>query len=282
MAPWQPPIPQGALYSKPARELGAALPLLAYCYDQIERDGWFTLSLKDAAGEMDESYQTIKRYWWALKAGPFFCETIDRGRYGWRIRFKDVWIDWRILNNRSPDDRFSRSDEGTKTDLEAPNTGAQGHVKVTSRSDEGTKSDPQSNVYGTHDSDQADLPPPPMTQPPRESGGGGGGARDPQLESLRSLFSQLQITNADRLATTYRAEYPQVTLQQVVAYVAEIASDCEKDPAHRGSRYYRKLKDGIPVPLNIPGGSHGPIQQRAQQHQPRARWQSDTSYDESL
>ena len=170
MAKWQPPIPAGALYSKAARKLGPALPLLAYCYDKVGKDGWLDISLKEVAGDMEESYQSIKRYWWALKDGPFFAETIDRGRLGWRVRFKDVWVDWRILNARAvASDPFS---EGTKYDLEegshAPDTheNAQGHLKVISRSNEGTKYDLENNVYGTHDSDQAVFADAPKSAPP--------------------------------------------------------------------------------------------------------------------
>lgn len=206
MATWQPPIPSGALYSKAARALGPALPLLAYCYDKVKRDGWFEISLKEVASDMDESYQTIKRHWWALKDGPFFVETVDQGRKGWRVRFKDVWLDWRILAARQTEDKFSRSDEGTKDDLEdmpettnegtkenlqdadvSENT-AQGHFKVISRSNEGTPRDLETSGNKVlMISDQADhvgaLPAPPLgaieppkTQPPAR------GKRDPNQQ----------------------------------------------------------------------------------------------------
>lgn len=100
MTTWQPPIPAGALYSKSARALGPALALLAYCYDLVQRDGWVEIVLKDAAGDMEEPYQNVKRWWQVVRDGGFFCETIDRGRHGWRVRFKDVWLDWRILSTR--------------------------------------------------------------------------------------------------------------------------------------------------------------------------------------
>ena len=100
MATWQPPIPAGALYSKAARALGPALPLLAYCYDLVGRDGDFDIVLKDAAGDMEEPYQTMKRWWAIVSAGPFFAEVTDRGKLGFRVKFKPVWIDWRILSAR--------------------------------------------------------------------------------------------------------------------------------------------------------------------------------------
>lgn len=158
MAKWQPPIPAGALYSKAARAIGPALPLLAYCYDLVQRDGWLDLSLKDAAGDMDESYQTVKRWWWTLKDGPFFKTIEDHGRNGWRVRFKDIWLDWRILNAREENDPFSRSDEDTEVNLEEQkdnSASTEGQLKVISRSNEGPDLYPQNNVYGTHDSDQA-------------------------------------------------------------------------------------------------------------------------------
>ena len=130
MAKWQPPIPAGALYSKPARILGPALALLAYCYDKVSSDGWFTLSLKaEATDDLDEAYPTIKRWWQSLEAGPFFAEVQKHGRNGMRVRFKDGWLDWRILAARGKTDPF-----GTDT---------------------GSEMIPQQNVYGTHDSDQA-------------------------------------------------------------------------------------------------------------------------------
>lgn len=100
MASWQPPIPAGALYSKPARTLGPALPLLAYCYDKVQRDGWFDIVLKEAAADMEEPYQNIKRWWQALENGGFFATVENHKRKGLRVQFKSVWIDWRILSAR--------------------------------------------------------------------------------------------------------------------------------------------------------------------------------------
>lgn len=101
MASWQPPIPAGALYSKAARNLGPALPLLAYCYDKVRRDGTFKLSLKEVAGDMDEAYPTVKRWWQLLADGPFFKSIENHGRNGLLVTFKDVWLDWRILSTRT-------------------------------------------------------------------------------------------------------------------------------------------------------------------------------------
>lgn len=117
MATWQPPIPAGALYSKAARALGPALPLLAYCYDKVGRDGSLRISLHEAASDMDEAYPTVKRWWAVLADGPFFKAIEKKGRNGMHLTFKDVWIDWRILKTRT-DETF-----GTETGSEMiPNT----------------------------------------------------------------------------------------------------------------------------------------------------------------
>lgn len=100
MPTWQPPIPYGALYSRPARDLGPAVALLAWCYDNVRRDGWCELSLKDAAGAMDEPYYTVVKWWQKLRISPFLVEIVDRGKEGFRVRFGDEWIDWRILSTR--------------------------------------------------------------------------------------------------------------------------------------------------------------------------------------
>jgi len=106
MASWQPPIPAGALYSKAARALGPALPLLAYCYDMVDRDGCVKISLHTAASDMDEPYPTIKRWWSMVESGPFFAEVKKLGRNGMQLKFKTVWIDWRILESRPKTETF--------------------------------------------------------------------------------------------------------------------------------------------------------------------------------
>lgn len=100
MGTWQPPIPSGALYSKPARQLGAGVALLGYCYDMVGMDGWFNLNLHEAAVVMDAPYPTAKFWWGLLKASGILVEIIDRGRHGIRARFDNYWLDWRILQAR--------------------------------------------------------------------------------------------------------------------------------------------------------------------------------------
>lgn len=160
MAKWQPPIPAGAMYSKAARALGPALPLLAYCYDLVQRDGWLEISLRDATDDLDEPYQNIKRWWGMLKSGPFFSQIEDHGRNGWKVRFKNVWLDWRILNARASSDPFSSTDEVPEMipeTTEIPSINPQVQLKDISSTNESPKVIPENNVYGTHDSNQADI-----------------------------------------------------------------------------------------------------------------------------
>jgi hypothetical protein len=156
MATWQPPIPSGALYSKPARDLGPALALLAYCYDLVQRDGWLDIVLKDAATDMEEPYQNMKRWWSLLREGPFFAEAIDRGKKGWRVRFKDVWIDWRILKARPVKD-FSSTDEVPQTILEnpeTPHTNGQVQIKYKSSTNDGSEMVLEQSMYKEDQHDQ--------------------------------------------------------------------------------------------------------------------------------
>jgi hypothetical protein len=160
MAKWQPPIPAGALYSKAARAIGPALPLLAYCYDLVQRDGWLDLDLTEAAGDMEEPYPTVKRWWKVVKDGPFFCEAIDRGRRGWRVKFRPVWIDQRILSTRPMAAEPSSTTQGSEMILEGQKEETQeleGNFKDISRTNEGSEMILENNVYGTQDSYQADI-----------------------------------------------------------------------------------------------------------------------------
>lgn len=102
MATWQPPIPGGALTSKPARQLGSALVLLAWCYEAVRReDCALDLHLTEAAADLEESYHTIKKWWAAIRTGPWFAEVTDRGKSGYRIRMADDWLDWRTFKAAS-------------------------------------------------------------------------------------------------------------------------------------------------------------------------------------
>lgn len=101
MASWQPPIPHGALCSRQVRDLGPAVALLGWCWDNVKRDGCLELQLKEVAGDMDESYHTIVKWWSKLRGGPFFASVTDRGRAGFRVQFAEEWIEWRVLSTRA-------------------------------------------------------------------------------------------------------------------------------------------------------------------------------------
>lgn len=164
MTTWHPPIPAERLYSSDALDLGPALAMLVWCYDNIERDGRVEIQLNKLAVEFGKSYRTIKDWWAALRDGPFFCEAIDRGKRGWVVRMSEDWIDWHVMANNYP----SRPDEGQKTTPESsvksrsrPNEGqksspegGQGPVKSRSRPDEGQNTALETSAYKEDQHDQ--------------------------------------------------------------------------------------------------------------------------------
>ena len=245
---WQPPIPSGALYSAPAIALGPGLALLAWCYDQVERDGSLQVSLEKAAADIGKPYGTVRDWWRDMKDGPFFAETVPQGRKGWRATFKRKWIDWRI-NERNYPDRRDFSDEGENTaDIPAVST------EKRDRSDESPNGEVLSEVsslpdrrdlsgedlhIGTHDSDQADLLPPPPTQPPRAGGGG----RKPS--DLERLFGSYGIGTAHDLADLYEREYPDLDLETIRQSCENVF---EHGSEHAAYRLLRRLKSSPPEP----------------------------------
>lgn len=100
MAKWLPPIPSGALWSPAAIALGPALPLLAWCYDVVQGDGWADINLHTAAGDLSVPYPTVKRWWAVLRASEFFVTVDEKGRKGMRARFAEQWLERRILAAR--------------------------------------------------------------------------------------------------------------------------------------------------------------------------------------
>ena len=113
MTTWQPPIPSGALYSPHAIALGPGLALLAWCYDQVERDGSIQISLEKAAADIGKPYGTIRDWWKALRGSegksPFFSEITPCGRKGWRVVFRTRWLDWRIMRHNYPEQRLQET-----------------------------------------------------------------------------------------------------------------------------------------------------------------------------
>lgn len=153
---WIPPIPYGALYSKPARDLGHALALLGWCYDNVTTDGWLDMNLQEIAGELDTPYRTLKLWWRALRESPFIAAAQDRGRRGLRIRMADDWIDWRILEARiikngaenSPSTEKNRPEMGQVSAPEIQNGTEMGRKW----DGNGAENSPSTFAYkGTHD-----------------------------------------------------------------------------------------------------------------------------------
>jgi len=120
---WQPPIPAGALYSPDALALGSGLALLAWCYDAIDRGGWVTINLHEIASELGVEYWTIKRWWSALRKGPFFQTVEEHGRKGTRARLANDWIDWRLIGTEAVANMRPNTIIGTETGAKSgPNT----------------------------------------------------------------------------------------------------------------------------------------------------------------
>lgn len=142
MAKWQPPIPAGALWSRPARDLGPAVALLAYCYDCVQGDGSLELNLHEVAGDMSEPYPTVKRWWAMLRSGPFFAKVIERGRNGMVAKFAEDWIDRRALEKR---EQKTVSQVIPITPTPTPDTGSE----MISNDVNGTQSAPNRDVIGT-------------------------------------------------------------------------------------------------------------------------------------
>src|SRR5581483_5424473 len=165
---WIPPIPYGALYSKPARDLGHALALLGWCYDNVTTDGWLDLNLQEVAGDLDTPYRTIKLWWQALRSSPFIATVIDRGRKGLKVRMADDWIDWRVLKARQPEHEQPISN-GTHQGQDAAPFPQIGPEMGDKWAGNGAESRPSADAYkGTHpDQESHESHPPTPSQPPR-------------------------------------------------------------------------------------------------------------------
>lgn len=146
MATWHPPIPAGRLYSSEALDLGPALAMLVWCYDQIDRDGRIEVQLSAVATDIGKPYGTIKDWWRMLRAGPFFCEQIDRGKRGWVVRMSEDWIDWHVMKNNYP----SKSSEGRNVNPEENEV----PVKAPSKSGEGRNINLKETAYKEDHHDQ--------------------------------------------------------------------------------------------------------------------------------
>ncbi|KAB8140715.1 hypothetical protein F8S13_22155 [Chloroflexia bacterium SDU3-3] len=88
-----PPIPAGAIVR--ARELGAGLALLGYCYDRVGRDGQLALNLHTVAEACGVSVMTARRWWAAMQERGIVVDVRIRGRAGVSGRMHADWLDWR-------------------------------------------------------------------------------------------------------------------------------------------------------------------------------------------
>lgn len=96
MASWHPPIPAEAVYRSEVAALGAGLRLLLYFYNCVGRDGEFTLSLTQATESLAVEYETLRKWWQAIKKAEIVTVVKDMGHSGLRVQMKREWIDWHI------------------------------------------------------------------------------------------------------------------------------------------------------------------------------------------
>lgn len=213
MGRWIPPIPKGALYRRSAVQLGQALPLLYWCYDYVERDGWVPLNLADVSDALDVPYPTVKRWWQSLHASGILAEVTMCGRGGLRARFADDWLDWSLppalLNGtktgsemipNTTDSPQGESETGSemipntqttqateeKTGSEMiPNSTTPPENGIRNGTKTGSESIPQNLHIGTHVF-QAPPPPPVLAALIAVRGVGGGGGDTNKTEQNRT------------------------------------------------------------------------------------------------
>lgn len=138
--------------------------MLIWCYDQIDRDGRIEVQLPAVATDIGRPYGTIKDWWRMLRAGPFFCEQIDRGRRGWVVRMSEDWIDWHVMGNNYPSKPTSQpSSDFEETQSAASKSGesrnvnlndGESSVKAPSKSSKGRNVSLESSAYKEDHHDQ--------------------------------------------------------------------------------------------------------------------------------
>lgn len=214
MRRWQPPIPAGALYAPATEPLGPAVRMLAWCYDQVERDGWLTVRLDSAAVDLGKPYGTIKDWWRLLRSGPFFSAKQDTGHNGYRVRFADDWLDWRSTSLDTERQAHQGGNVNLDTDIPAYGVSTQGgninpetplntrpvtlqggdvNLNGSSKQLQGSAEGGDFNLenlhVGTHVFQHPPPPPTPHTAScaDRTDGGGGGSLRSTQDEPDETL-----------------------------------------------------------------------------------------------
>ena len=265
--PWQPPIPSGALWSKPMRSLGPAKALIEYCYDIVRRDGWCHFKLVDVADAMGEPYITVKRWWKTVEDANeqhgFFAEIKRRGVLGIEVQLAARWLDWRIAARPEQDgpEEVSKvihlaQEEGSKEVSKLILLDGINPREVSKEvSKEGSDLIPLAPAYKVLMDDQ-DSPPPPPTQPPRANAagaaGGGGEAAQEAADPVYAVFANPRygITEAQRLAHQWAGQDAGAVGQLVERLYAQHHDPT--NPHYTGGRLYRALKAGPGVLLKPP------------------------------
>ena len=275
--PWQPPIPSGALWSKPMRSLGPAKALIEYCYDIVRRDGWCHFKLVDVADAMGEPYITVKRWWKTVEDANeqhgFFAEIKRRGVLGIEVQLAARWLDWRIAARPEQDgpEEVSKvihlaQEEGSKEVSKLILLDGINPREVSKEvSKEGSDLIPLAPAYKVLiESDQ--TPPPPPTQPPRANAagaaGGGGGEvadapgrwRDHPVYQL--LTQKYGITYADRLMPKWQ-DAPADQVQKLLERLHKQHYSANA-PGVTAGRMYRALEVGPGVLLRPPARAAPP------------------------
>lgn len=270
MATWQPPIPSGAMYSRAAVKLGVALPLLGWCYDAVQRDGTFTIRLKDAADDMGVPYQTLRRWWKDVCAGPFFEAVDDHGRNGYQVRFADAWIDWRMLNKRPNPEPVKA--ESSEVILESGEN-AEGHLKVTSRSFESSEMNLQKTAYKE---DIYTLPTP---------NGVGRGAKRARAPTPPQQQGELALTPLAIYRHETGAKSPKPAARELIATVTDLdmwRTACRNATQRAWNvqnienlvRHYEELRTGTGNEKRNGHRPHQPIRQAAEPDPNAVQWRT--------
>ena len=274
--PWQPPIPSGALWSKPMRGLGPAKALIEYCYDIVRRDGWCHFKLVDVADAMGEPYITVKRWWKTVEDANeqhgFFAEIKRRGDLGIEVQLAARWLDWRIAARPEQDgpEEVSKviplaQEEGSKEVSKLILFDGINPREVSKEvSKEGSDLIPLAPAYTVLI--ESDQTPPPPTQPPRanaaDAAGGGGGEvadapgrwRDHPVYQL--LTQKYGITYADRLMPKWQ-DAPADQVQKLLERLHKQHYSANA-PGVTAGRMYRALEVGPGVLLRPPARAAPP------------------------
>ena len=276
MTTWQPPIPSGALYSPQSIALGPGLALLAWCYDNVERDGSIQISLERAAADIGKPYGTIRDWWKALRGdegkSPFFSEITPCGRKGWKVVFRSRWLDWRIMRHNYPERRdfsdenaFSADipavkpenepERGNSAEISAESTNSAEKPAVSSQLERRDLSAEHSGIKVLQDTQPPPPPTPSAPEPEQAAPGaaalavGGGGGRW-RSHPVYQLLRGAGIVAADRLMPTWKDTSPE-KVETLLADLRKKLWSADGD-SHLAGRIYRAMLDGPEMLLSPP------------------------------